>query len=49
MTQQNFLNKIPMVKDSSSVRQLTKGYSDDKKYVLDNNYLLRIFPSDDND
>lgn len=37
------LEKISYVKDAKNMIELTKGFSDDKKYVIDGKYLLRLF------
>ncbi|PYZ97624.1 aminoglycoside phosphotransferase [Alteribacter lacisalsi] len=37
--------KISILKDAKSVRRLHKGFSDDQKYVIDEEWLLRVFSS----
>ncbi|WP_053368252.1 aminoglycoside phosphotransferase family protein [Bacillus sp. FJAT-27245] len=37
---------IPFLQDAKSITKLNKGYSDDEKFVVDGKYLVRIFPSD---
>ncbi|WP_224752793.1 aminoglycoside phosphotransferase family protein [Metabacillus arenae] len=39
--------KIFHLKNSNSIIELNKGFSDDKKYVIDDKYLLRLFPIED--
>lgn len=40
----NTLEGIPYVAGAKSIRQLVKGFSNDEKYVLDETYLVRLFP-----
>ncbi|MUK87804.1 phosphotransferase [Ornithinibacillus sp. L9] len=37
----------PHLKNATSVKQLEKGFSHDKKYIIDDSYLLRTFTSED--
>ncbi|WP_078552289.1 aminoglycoside phosphotransferase family protein [Bacillus alkalicellulosilyticus] len=39
------LQSIPYAKNGRRIRELTKGYSFDKKYVVDDQYLIRVFPT----
>lgn len=39
--------KVSYLKDANSIIKLTKGFSHDEKYVIDDKYLLRIFPSEE--
>ncbi|MGD6831352.1 aminoglycoside phosphotransferase family protein [Sutcliffiella halmapala] len=36
--------KITYLKNAKSIVELKKGFSFDKKYIIDNKYLLRLFP-----
>lgn len=39
--------KITYLKNAKSIVELKKGFSFDKKYIIDNEYLLRLFPIED--
>ncbi|WP_417899916.1 aminoglycoside phosphotransferase family protein [Bacillus haimaensis] len=39
--------KITHLKNAKSIVELDKGFSFDKKYIIDNKYLLRLFPIED--
>ncbi|QFT89530.1 Phosphotransferase enzyme family protein [Bacillus sp. THAF10] len=39
--------KIPLIKHAENVKVLQKGFSHDKKYKIDDKYLLRVFPKED--
>lgn len=39
----------PILKDKNNFTSIEKGFSFDEKYVVDGNYLLRIFPSNEMD
>lgn len=39
--------KITHLKNARSIVELDKGFSFDKKYIIDNEYLLRLFPIED--
>ncbi|MFC0523741.1 aminoglycoside phosphotransferase family protein [Pontibacillus salicampi] len=41
------LKQISYIRNADSIIELNKGFSHDKKYVIDNTYLLRIFPIED--
>ncbi|WP_277350522.1 aminoglycoside phosphotransferase family protein [Bacillus sp. RO2] len=41
--------EIPFMKDAKSIQQLTKGFSNDQKFVIDDKYLIRLFPLEDAD
>jgi aminoglycoside phosphotransferase (APT) family kinase protein len=38
--------KIPYAKNANSIIELNKGFSNDKKYVIDDKYLLRLFSNE---
>jgi len=40
---------IPFLKNIETVQELKKGFSHDKKYALNSQYLLRIFPKETTD
>ncbi|WP_188208190.1 aminoglycoside phosphotransferase family protein [Alkalibacillus aidingensis] len=40
------IEKIQIVKNSRSIRKIHKGFSFDEKYVVDDQYLLRLFSSE---
>ncbi|MCT8138273.1 phosphotransferase [Anaerobacillus sp. CMMVII] len=40
---EKILTKIPYLSNAKTIEELTKGFSFDKKYVVDHQYLLRIF------
>ncbi|WP_409272264.1 aminoglycoside phosphotransferase family protein [Neobacillus sp. SCS-31] len=37
---------IPFLQDAKSITKLNKGFSNDEKFVVDGKYLVRVFPSD---
>ncbi len=39
--------EFPFMREANSVQQLTKGFSDDQKFVIDDKYLIRLFPLED--
>lgn len=39
--------EIPYLREANSIKQLTKGFSNDQKFVLDEKYLIRLFPIED--
>ncbi|WP_339146599.1 MULTISPECIES: phosphotransferase [unclassified Sutcliffiella] len=39
--------EIPFMREAKSIQQLTKGFSKDKKFVIDDKYLIRLFPIED--
>ncbi|KPB03859.1 aminoglycoside phosphotransferase [Bacillus sp. CHD6a] len=39
--------EIPFMREASSIKQLTKGFSNDQKFVIDDKYLIRLFPLED--
>ncbi len=41
--------EIPFMREANSVQQLTKGFSNDQKFVIDDKYLIRLFPLEDAD
>lgn len=43
----NVLKNIPHLKNAASIVELTKGFSYDKKFIIDQKYLLRCFSSED--
>ncbi|SEQ90225.1 Predicted kinase, aminoglycoside phosphotransferase (APT) family [Virgibacillus subterraneus] len=43
----NLEEKISYLKNAKAIVELNKGFSHDKKYVVDNKYLIRIFPIKD--
>lgn len=38
---------LKIYKEAHTIQPLTKGFSTDEKYVIDQNYLLRIFPKEE--
>jgi len=42
-----FEQEIPFMREANSVQQLTKGFSTDQKFVIDDKYLIRLFPLED--
>ncbi|SDJ15702.1 aminoglycoside phosphotransferase family protein [Salimicrobium halophilum] len=44
--QHSSIEEIPIVQKADNIQTLTKGFSYDEKYVIDEQYLLRIFSSD---
>lgn len=42
-----YLQQIPIAEKGGHIKELTKGFSSDKKYVIDDQYLLRLFPKKD--
>ncbi|WP_240948510.1 aminoglycoside phosphotransferase family protein [Bacillus sp. RO1] len=40
-------HEIPFMREANRVQQLTKGFSNDQKFVIDDKYLIRLFPLDD--
>lgn len=40
---------IAFVKNAQLVTKIDKGFSADEKYVMDDRFLLRLFPSDQRD
>lgn len=39
--------EIPFMREAKSIQQLTKGFSNDQKFVMDDKYLIRLFPIED--
>lgn len=39
--------EIPYMRDAKNFKKLTKGFSTDQKFVIDNKYLIRLFPLED--
>ncbi|MCM3617484.1 aminoglycoside phosphotransferase family protein [Sutcliffiella horikoshii] len=39
--------EIPYMNKASDIKRLTKGFSKDEKFVLDDKYLIRLFPLED--
>ncbi|MEK9198974.1 aminoglycoside phosphotransferase family protein [Ureibacillus sp. 179-F W5.1 NHS] len=42
----NLIKRIDYLKNADSILPLTKGFSNDQKFVIDQRFLLRIFPMD---
>ncbi|MGM0940491.1 MAG: aminoglycoside phosphotransferase family protein [Bacillota bacterium] len=40
------IDKIPFVNHDSRIKKIKKGFSADKKFVVDNRYLIRVFSSE---
>lgn len=43
----NFKDEVSYLTDANSILKLNKRFSHDEKYVIDDHYLLRIFPSEE--
>ncbi|TYS55881.1 phosphotransferase [Sutcliffiella horikoshii] len=39
--------EIPYMREANSIQKLTKGFSNDQKFVIDEKYLIRLFPIED--
>ncbi|TYS68283.1 phosphotransferase [Sutcliffiella horikoshii] len=42
-------HEIPFMREANRIQQLTKGFSNDQKFVIDDKYLIRLFPLEDAD